>query len=643
MRFISPLLFVVGVLVAGLALAQPPNSPGDNSQATSDPKRERVEPVVVEEDLPGEATEILARAKEAAGGTSWDRIRAIRMEAKLKTGGLAGPVQLIEDLQTGRHASSYQLGPMSGQNGFDGRSSWSRDQAGSVHIAEARPARERVANEAYRIARAYWFPERWAAEVRLDRTDSSGDRRFHVLKILPEGGRLFELWVDAGTMLVDRTVEKGPVDTTTTFFSDYRRVSGIELPHRIRSTNGEEAYDQFTEVVSVEINPAIAADRFEVPAERVGDFTIAGGESSAILPFELHNNHIYIQAAVDDQPVRVLLDTGGVNLLTPSAAKELGIESEGALQGGGVGAQSVDVGLAKVGKLVMGDVELVDQLFYIVPLTHLEEVEGVSFAGLVGYEVFKRFVVTIDYADRRLILHRPESFVYQDAGVEVPVVFEDHSPRVEGEIDGVRGTFGIDTGSRSSLTLLAPFVKKHELIERYAPKVEALTGWGVGGGNRSHVTRAGKLVLGDVEIPDPVTDLFTGEEGAFADEYLAGNVGGGVLKRFTVTFDYANRRMFLKKNRNFDQPDGYDRAGMWINRVGDRFEVKDVVEEGPAAQIGIGIGDRILSVDGVRVDDLSLSEVRERLRSSPAGTEVRLILDSQPAGREVVLHIRDLI
>jgi hypothetical protein len=642
MRFISPLLFMVGVLVAGFALAQPLSPSADKSSDASDPMRERVDPVA-EKDPPGGPAEILTRGKEAAGGTSWDRVRAIRTEAKLKTGGLVGPVQLLEDLQTGRHVNSYQLGPMSGQGGFDGRSSWSRDQAGSVRISEARAAQERVANEAYRVARAYWFPERWAAEVQLARTESSGDRRFHVLKIVPEGGRLFELWMDADTMLVDRTVEKGGIDTTTTFFSDYRVVSGIKLPHHLRSTNGEEAYDQFTEVLAVEVNPSLAADRFEVPEDRVGDFIIAGGKSSAVLPFELLNNHIYIRAAVDDQPVRILVDTGGVNLLTPSAAKELGIESAGALQGGGVGAESVDVGLAEVSKLVMGDVELGDQLFYIVPMTHLDEVEGVSFAGMVGYEVFKRFVVTIDYADRRLILHRPESFVYPGAGTEVPVVFEDHSPRAEGEIDGIPGTFGIDTGSRSSLTLLAPFVKKHGLIERYAPKVEALTGWGVGGGNRSHVTRADKLVLGKVEIPAPVLDLFTGDEGAFADEYLAGNVGGGVLKRFTVTFDYANSRMFLKKNRNFDQPDGYDRAGMWINQTGDRFEVKDVVEDGPAAQVGITIGDRILAVDGARVDDLSLSEVRERFRSSPAGTEVRLILDSQKGRSEVVLVLRDLI
>ena len=62
--------------------------------------------------------------------------------------------------------------------------------------------------------------------------------------------------------------------------------------------------------------------------------------------------------------------------------------------------------------------------------------------------------------------------------------------------------------------------------------------------------------------------LTTDKGGSNADDNLAGNIGGGILKRFVVTFDYEHNTMYLKPiaGRIADL-DTFDRSGMWINRT----------------------------------------------------------------------------
>jgi predicted aspartyl protease len=585
----------------------------------------------------------LARFKQATGGAAWDTVHTLHADGTLEAGGLTGSIESFDDLPTGRNVSSFRLGPISGSAGFDGASGWSRDQSGSVHVTDAPQARAAVVSEAYRAARAYWYPERMPAAIRLDRTMAEGERRFSVLHVAPSGGRPYEMWLDAESGLLDRVVEQGDNEITTTFYGDYRRVGALLLPHAIRVSTGDPAYDNRITLAEVRVGAAEPAQRYAMPANEVTDVEIAGGRDTLELPFELHNNHIYVQARINGkEPVRVLVDTGGVNLLTPQAATALGVAFEGAMEARGAGEESVDLALAKVDSLGLGDATLRDQVFYVIDLGRLEDAEGIPFAGLVGFEVFKRFAVTIDYADRRLTLVRPERFEYRGNGTAVPFVFQHRIPQIQGTLDGIPGAFTIDTGSRSSLTLHAPFVAEHELQAKYAPTVEAMSGWGVGGPVRSHRARGGTLVLGEVAVPGVALDLFTGERGAFAAKHVAGNIGGGVLARFTVTFDYARQRMYLEKNRLFDQPDTHDRSGLWINRAGGAFTVEDVVPGSPAAQAGVRVGDRITAVDGQAAAGLSLADTRARWRGAAPGTRVRLRIENAQGSRAAELVLRDL-
>ena len=585
---------------------------------------------------------ILARAKEATGGKAWDSVRVLHTRVRAATGGLSGPAESWDDLRTGHYVDTYALGPVQGAEGFDGKA-WSQDNSGQTRVDDSGEGREGSANESYRRSLAYWYPERHKAEITDAGDHAEGGRSFHVLRIVPEGGRPFEMWIDARTSLIDRTVEKTTHDTRTIFLSDYREANGLRFPFASRSTNGEARYDITSEVQAIEVNPPLDEARFRRPEGKTHDFALAGGKTAEMVPFRLLNNHIYVQARMNGRPLQVLFDTGGANILTPSAVERLGLKSKGSLQVHGSGEGSESAAVAKVDEVALGDVTLRGQFFLVLPLAGLAQVEGVDVDGIVGFEVLKRLITRVEYAKGELTFFLPDAFREPAGAAVVPFTFEGETPQVEGAIDGIKGLFTIDTGSRTSLTLNSPFTAEHALKERYAPKVEAVSGWGVGGGVRSLMTRAKLLELGGVQVPEPVTDLALVRKGALANRYLAGNVGGGVLRRFDITFDYGRQRLYFQPNANYSRPDAYDRAGLWLNRADAGFEVMDVVAGGPAAEAGLKAGNTIVAVDGQAAKELILPDVRTRLKESPPGTRVRLMVRSGEGAREVTVVLRDLV
>jgi hypothetical protein len=270
-------------------------------------------------------------------------------------------------------------------------------------------------------------------------------------------------------------------------------------------------------------------------------------------------------------------------------------------------------------------------------------IEGVVSDGLVGFEMFRRFRVTVDYAAHVLTLTDPSKFTPPANAHVIPFDMAERIPVVTGTLDGLPVRVSVDTGSRASLTLHSPFVRDHDLVKRYAAAPETVTGWGVGGPAKSCPARLGKLELGDLTIKDIAGDLNVGNKGAFANPDLSANLGGGVLKRFSVSFDYDARKMYLVPNADVDKPDPFDRSGSWLITDGDALKVVAVAPQGAAEKAGLKVGDRILAIDGESPKARPVGEWRGRLREQAAGTHVRLRVTDGTAERKVDLVLADAI
>jgi hypothetical protein len=78
------------------------------------------------------AKDILNKSKLAMGGDAWDAVRTTYTKGKLATSGLNGTGESWEDNLTGRFVGRFQLGPVSGAQGFDGKEVWSQDSVPAV-------------------------------------------------------------------------------------------------------------------------------------------------------------------------------------------------------------------------------------------------------------------------------------------------------------------------------------------------------------------------------------------------------------------------------------------------------------------------------------------------------------------------------
>ncbi|MFO1312690.1 MAG: aspartyl protease family protein [Burkholderiales bacterium] len=580
---------------------------------------------------PPDPAQILARAKAASGGSAWDALRTQHSKVSILAGPLTGSAERWSEFTTGRSAIVYNMGPVSGAAGFDGKNPWSQDASGKTWTETSDAAREIAANAAYRDRLAFFYPERAPARIAYKERAESDGAWFDVIRITPEGGRPFELWINTETSLIERLVEREAPSTRTEYYSDVRDVAGVKIPFRVRASRSDARNDEFVTVESMEFNVPVPATRFAQPAPPAPDFAFPAGRSTVEVPFEMLGGHLFVKVTLNGKgPFRMLFDSGSSSVLLPSTVAAIG-----AATGEG------NVGVTRVDRVDMGGVLFERQAFATADIAEfLRRVEGLpDIAGVIGYEVFARMPVTLDYERARATLHDPGKFRYAGGGVRVPLEMRGQQAGVQGRVDGIPGLFLVNTGNRGSLTLTQAFTEEHGLRERLSSRVVAVYGAGVGGPLTATLARVRRLDLGEVAIDDPVTMLSLRDAGALAERDVAGSVGNALLMRYAVTFDVPGAALYFESTPRSAERDSWDRSGLWIEQADKGFEVIHVVEGSPAAAAGLRAGDVIVAVDGRPWAGVRLSALRSDLAGAP-GRKVRLRM---AGGSERVVVLRDLI
>jgi hypothetical protein len=80
--------------------------------------------------------------------------------------------------------------------------------------------------------------------------------------------------------------------------------------------------------------------------------------------------------------------------------------------------------LARDVTLIVGAAELIEKSLAIVPFDDLASHEGRSIEGVLGVNLFRRYVVVIDYPAKTLALYEPARFAYQGPGEIIPLRFK---------------------------------------------------------------------------------------------------------------------------------------------------------------------------------------------------------------------------
>jgi len=598
-----------------------------------------------EAQTPPGADALLNAAKQAMGGAAWDKAVTWHETGTVTSGGLSGSYETWLDLSSLSNAASYTLGPVSGSSGWDGKRAWTTDSTKEVRVESSGEAVAQAIQDAYRSGYGFFFPERFPSVRDYAGKRQADGKTFDAVKLTPAGAEPFEVWFDPVSHLIAREVQLTGGQPHTFIVSNFTQFSGLLVPKEtIDRVGGDPKYDTVTQVTMIALSGPEQMSRYAPPPPPPNSAQWPAGRDSVSVPFRLLNNHIYVEASINGAPpMTFVFDTGATDILQVSAAKKLGIAVEGALPAGGFGDKLEDFGFAKVKSVSLGGLALPDQVFGTETSPGWVAVEGAESDGLLGYEFVKRAVLSIDYAKRRMTFTKQSAFHPPKGATAIPFSFSAHVPMVAGSLDGAAGEFEIDTGSRGALTVMQPFAVSNGLIDKYHAIRSATVGYGVGGPSKALLARAGALTIGSVTMDAPVTEIVTDKAGAAEAARTAGNIGGDLLKRYTLTLDYAHQTLWLQPNALASQREVFDRSGLWIARAQDGgIAVVDVATDSAAAGAGLKAGDEIVSVNGKGAKGVALYTLREQFKGA-SGSRFALRVKGQQGERAVTLTLMDQV
>jgi aspartyl protease len=458
----------------------------------------------------------------ASGGHAWDKVGGVVFQGVKIEGNAPSQYEQAVDLVTGFSRSAQQSSSATFLTGFDGFG-WCAGN-GIVTVIDLPPLVADARSQAF-VDRSGWRSQ--SGSFSKHSNAAAGTSLY-----VPEGGSEVKVSFDPKTHLVSQVVietESGPLVTT---YSDWRSVGKLKFAFRReqRDNTGEVTIFQFDRAqVLNHVSVSLLQRPKPVPHGRLN------GEAIAIVPFRFAGSHIRVDASVNGAKTDLIFDTGAANYFSPEAARRFGLKVIGGINLSGVGESSTTGGFALAKSVSIGAAELDDEMVVVAP-TPFGGKPGVP-DGLAGYEFLSEFRTAIDYSAKTITFSKFDGPLTE--GTRVPFYSDGHSIYISIDVDGHEGLFRLDTGDGSTITLFPNFAKLHDLYQSVTSSMTA--GGGVGGVTSVRPITLSNLVLAGAHFTDLPARLSQMKTGAFAERSIAGNLGGGLLRCFRLTFDYEAR------------------------------------------------------------------------------------------------------
>jgi len=355
------------------------------------------------------------------------------------------------------------------------------------------------------------------------------------------------------------------------------------------------------------------------PAGDSVQLTLNSQNGPARVPFDLFANHIYMRGRVNDSDsLWVVLDSGaGGNCIDNAVAKSIGLEATSTGHGRGAGGE-VETGNIPSVTVKLPGVTLDGAPIVSMPLESFRRRSGRPMDVIVGAPLIQRCVLRIDYAAQVLEFLPAEGFEYQGKGAIVPVTLRNGHPYITASITltgqkPIEGQFVVDLGSSQAVILTPAFGDQHHALETLGPTIEG-RGLGVGGQLTTRIGRIASVEVGGVTFKQPITSLPSSSQYYVGDPKAIGNIGGDIMRRFTVTLDYQRQRMILEPNAQVGEPFEADMSGLGLRMGPDgsnALEVEWIQPDSPAFEAKIQPNDLIEKVDGKPALDVGMRGMRE--------------------------------
>jgi PDZ domain len=310
-------------------------------------------------------------------------------------------------------------------------------------------------------------------------------------------------------------------------------------------------------------------------------------------------------------------------------------------------ARAADLGLANVRSAVLNltDVDI--------PLANLAAQAnsgfgprlGRAYEGTIGDDVVSGAVFEIDYGRQTVRMYDPATYQYKGGGKSFPLTVHDGMPAVRAKVE-VTGRksgevwFVINTALDVPLLISDRFANQHHFFSSHLKTVPLAPGE-LGVGDKAVMARIENFELGPYAVQAPLAAFVEGKLAGDDDSQVAGQIGGGMLRRFTVTLDYTRKVAYFDGNSEIRTDDHEDMSGISVAAAGPGLRTLEVVQVRPGsagADAGVQKGDVIEGIDDEAAADISLTSARELFRN--VGHKYKLLInrDGKAMTFNVTMH-----
>lgn len=395
--------------------------------------------------------------------------------------------------------------------------------------------------------------------------------------------------------------------------------------------------------------------------------------------FKLIDNLIIVPVKINGVELSFLLDTGVskpilFNLVNLADSLKINQVETIYLQGLG-GGEPIEALKSRKNLFRIGNVINVNQDIYVILDESINFTPrlGVPVHGIIGYDIFKDFIVEINYSKRYLKFHDPEFYEYKTCSKceTFDLSFFNFKPYLTGnvEIEGkhIPVKLLIDSGGSDALWLFEDEELGIHLYDK--PFFTDFLGLGLSGsvyGKRSKLNSFSlkSFAIENVNVAFPDSSAIT-QAKLFSERN--GSIAGELLKRFNMIIDYRNGKIRLRKNSMFKKPFHYNKSGIILQQDGIRvvkeqnlqnlfpstfgkrnesdetsnlinivksyrlavrpaIVIAEIRMDSPAHKAGLKVGDMVLRVNG---DDTSKYQLHEVIANffEDAGKTITIDID----------------
>jgi len=368
-------------------------------------------------------------------------------------------------------------------------------------------------------------------------------------------------------------------------------------------------------------------------------FEIEDNKKSVSIPFELINNLMVVDVLFQGVvPLKFIIDTGVTNtvLIEKLYADVLEIEPDRKMSlVGAAGGKEVEAFIVNSISINLKGIKgsQIPLLILAEDYLKLEESMGIKVHGILGYDLFKNFVVKIDYINHIITFFEHDKFKkapwwYRSVDLKVentkPYIFQ---TIMLSDSTTINAKLMIDTGASHSLML---HQNRDSSISIPENNIRDILGAGIAGTIEGHVGRVNLVEMEDYQMEEVIARF---PDKGFYSEIIEnterhGTIGGGILTRFNMYLNYKDERLYIKKNKRFRESFDYNMSGMSVIAMGELFlkpyyVIEEIRENTPASRVDLKAKDVILEMNGYYGRELNLSKINEILTSKP-GRKIKL-------------------